>query len=373
MKSIAISVILILIFIPACFLITQNDDEPFTVQQAGILCEEGQALLDSGEIVQAEIRFKRALQLYPECVGALLGLAKIELERRNFKNAELRLDKVLEKDSNIHEARLLKAQLLFDRGRYQNVPGVIAPVLKSADQKLVREALMLLSRVYVEQAEYEKAEAALGKLSKEDAGAAEVKTALTEVRKLRRITNGQPIEILKLISEKAITRSDAALLFTTIFPLQQLLNEKTTNDLQRSASAIVTPADVPPAHPSAETIYRALRYGVIDLLPDGSFRPEYKINRGVLALLIENFLILLSDDPATGKRYYKSDTSPFSDLPAHHPVFNAAMLAVENDIMPFHENRRFAPRETVSGREALEAFYNLKQYFIQSDILPDTK
>jgi hypothetical protein len=123
-----------------------------------------------------------------------------------------------------------------------------------------------------------------------------------------------------------------------------------------------TAEDVPGNHWAKSFIDEALQTGIIEKFPDGTYRPEEKVNRAEYAKLIEHFLVKAWDDRGLETEYF-GNTSPFSDVLNTSPIFNAIMVVSTRGIMPGHEDGTFKPLGAVSGTDALNIIRNLKAKF----------
>jgi len=80
------------------------------------------------------------------------------------------------------------------------------------------------------------------------------------------------------------------------------------------------------------------------------------------AMMIESILIMLTGDGALATRFIGS-RSPFYDLRADHPAFNAVMLATSRGIMEAGDaaTGAFAPYQPVGGADALLAIRRIRE------------
>ena len=111
-----------------------------------------------------------------------------------------------------------------------------------------------------------------------------------------------------------------------------------------------------------QTTFQRLGTGIIEKYPDGTYRPDEKVNRAEFARLIEHFLVKAWDDKGLETQYFGS-VSPFADVLNTSPIFNSIMVVSTRGIMPGNEDGTFAPLSVVSGAEALNIIRNLKAKF----------
>jgi Tfp pilus assembly protein PilF len=168
----------------------------------------------------------------------------------------------------------------------------------------------------------------------------------------------------KIVLFERITRAEAAALFMEELKIDELyarLMPKTFDPkfkdrvTARAATGPVSAADIAD-HPLRAAIEGIIRVGVrgLDIFPDGTFRPEERVDRASYAMMIEDILIRITGDGALATRYVGS-RSPFPDLRADLPYFNAVMVVTSRGIMEAADARSgaFAPREPVGGADAL--------------------
>ena len=176
----------------------------------------------------------------------------------------------------------------------------------------------------------------------------------------------------KLALAERITRADAAALFVEELKIDDLYprwKPKPSNTAlkdrvpERSAGGQTSAADVT-GHPLRPEIEKIIRIGIagLDLYPDGTFRPEEQVDRVSYAMMIEDILIRTSGDGALATRFSGS-RSPFYDLRADHPAFNAVMVATSRGIMEAGDTATgaFAPYQPVGGADALLVIRRIRE------------
>ena len=90
----------------------------------------------------------------------------------------------------------------------------------------------------------------------------------------------------------------------------------------------------------------------LDLYPDGSFYPDRPVTRGIISVVAQSILVMVTDDPNLSTKYI-GITSPFNDVHSNYYAFNAINLCIDKGIMEFPEDGNFKPESTVSGIEAV--------------------
>ena len=123
-----------------------------------------------------------------------------------------------------------------------------------------------------------------------------------------------------------------------------------------------SPADVAENHWAKSFIDKALEKGIISSYPDGTFRPDHKVNRAELAMLIQQFMVKAYDDRSIETKHF-GDASPFADVLNTSPVFNAIMVVSTRGVMTGMDDGTFRPLDVVSGAQSLNIIRNLKAKF----------
>ena len=162
-----------------------------------------------------------------------------------------------------------------------------------------------------------------------------------------------------------ITRADMALLLMEEMKIEALyalrtprISDTQLKDLEKTRTKAAMPATATDIarHPRKTDIEGVIRIGMrgLDLYLDGTFRPDEQLERASYAMMIEDILIKVSGDHSLATRFIGSP-SPFIDLQADHPYFNAVMLATSRGIMEAKDtaSATFAPLGPVTGVEAL--------------------
>ena len=176
----------------------------------------------------------------------------------------------------------------------------------------------------------------------------------------------------KLALVERITRAEAAALFLEELKIDDLYSRrkpKPSNTAfkdrvpERSAAGQTSAADIT-GHPLRAEIEGIIRIGIrgLDLYPDGTFRPEEQVDRAGYAVMIEDILIRITGDRALATRFVGS-RSPFPDLRADLPYFNAVMVVTSRGIMEAGDaaTGAFAPRQPVGGADALLAIRKIRE------------
>lgn len=169
----------------------------------------------------------------------------------------------------------------------------------------------------------------------------------------------------KIALMERVTRADMALLLMEEMNIEALYALRTPRntdtplkDVDKTQTKTARPAiatDIA-RHPRRTAIEGIIRIGLrgLDLYPDGTFRPDEPLDRASYAMMIEDILVKVSGDRSLATRFVGTP-SPFTDLQADHPCFNAVMLATSKGIMDTRDmtSNTFSPLGSVNGTDAL--------------------
>jgi tetratricopeptide (TPR) repeat protein len=169
-----------------------------------------------------------------------------------------------------------------------------------------------------------------------------------------------------------ITRADAAALFLEEMKIDVLYKKRTIKtfdtsfkDPEKAAAkpGKITAKDIVD-HPLKADIEGILEIGVrgLENYPDGNFHPAEIVTRAAYAMMLEDILIKVTGDNSLATKFIGS-TSPFPDLRADLPYFNAIMVVTSRGIMEAKEmtSGEFAPLHPVPGVDALLIIRKIKQ------------
>jgi tetratricopeptide (TPR) repeat protein len=184
------------------------------------------------------------------------------------------------------------------------------------------------------------------------------------VQKIQRAMPGT-VTGKKIALVERLTRADAAALFMEELKIDVLYARRTPKTFdtgfkdpeqaKRPAAGTATPADIAD-HPLRADIEALLRIGArgLEVYPDGRFRPDDPVDRASYAMMVEDILIKVSGDQALATRFI-GHPSPFPDLRADLPYFNAAMVVTSRGIMDVKNivTGEFAPLQPAGGADAL--------------------
>lgn len=105
----------------------------------------------------------------------------------------------------------------------------------------------------------------------------------------------------------------------------------------------------------ASYVERAVKLGLMDVFPDGSFLPKDVVQRAHVAIVAQNILRAFRQTSLPKQKH-----PAFLDVPRTHYAHNAILLAVQRGILSPRSSQLFAPFDPISGQEAVRAADRLK-------------
>jgi len=180
-------------------------------------------------------------------------------------------------------------------------------------------------------------------------------------------TTGKQIALVE-----RLTRADAAALFMEEFKIEKLYKKRTPKTFDTSfkdpENATAKPVKITAKdiadHPLRTDIEGILQLGVrgLENYPDGNFHPAELVTRAAYAMMIEDILIKVTGDNSLATKFIGT-TSPFPDLRADLPYFNAVMVVTSRGIMEAKDltTAEFEPLSPVAGVDALLIIRKLKE------------
>jgi tetratricopeptide (TPR) repeat protein len=202
-----------------------------------------------------------------------------------------------------------------------------------------------------------------------------VKEADSRWKLVQKIQRAMPGTVTgkKIALVERITRADAAALFLEELKIDTLYARRTPKNFDTAfkdpekakwtAAARTSAADIN-SHPLRADIEAMIRIGMrgLEVYPDGSFRPDGLVDRAAYAMMIEDILIKIAGDNALATRFIGSP-SPFPDLRADLPYFNAVMVVTSRGLMEAKDmvSGAFFPLDPVGGADALLVIRKMRE------------
>jgi len=318
----------------------------------------GMRFLDRGQYGPALAEFERARALNEKLVPAYLGIALAKAHLGDAGGSMAALSEARRRDgATVHPAAIRVLTLL-------RPPGWLEEAEREFEAGRSRgarepELLLAMGRAYKAAFAFEKAAALLRQVLALNRGLEE--EAVGEVRVLEMIQRAAPAsEIAKRVALKSqVTRGAlAALLVEEVgwLTLPEVVRRPT-----EPAMAYPFAADLEdsPHRQAVEALLKRPLRG-LRLFPDQTFAPDQVVSRDVFAIILEDILLRVKGDDLRAA-VLPAGASPFSDLPADHFAFSAALLLTRGGILEGRPDGRFGPRESVRGPEALVALRRLRE------------
>jgi len=340
----------------------------------------GMKLLEAGKLLDAEREFGLAKELDHEYSPAYTGLGLTFSYKGDFKSAfdNMSLAKKLAISKQEQALAYVGFMRLYTRQKDKDWLGEVEKNFERARDTLkdvpdMPDFYFYMGLAYKEAYEFDDAADALKRvLEINKAFLDKADHELKLVQKIERAMPGTPIGKKVALLEK-VTRADVAALFIqelrleTIykrFGLKKSVTSFESPDESASLKEIPIPVDVQD-HPLRGDVKTVIGLGVqgLGVFPDGTFAPNECITRASYAMMIEDIICTITDDPSLATRHI-GNVSPFADVRSDVPYFNAIMVCTTRGIIePKRKIRQdiFDPRGSVSGADAVLAIRNLKE------------
>ena len=329
---------------------------------------QGMRMFDRGDMKGAWEEFNRAKNMDPKYPEAYAGMALVKSEQGKFKDAFKNIDKALGYDGKNRAGLIAKGRVLTaERKGNDWWEGAV----KAYDKALKHhpkdsEALYYKGKTLTDAYKFTQAVQAYAQVieNKDDwSGKANAEWEL--VQKIVRAAPGTKIGS-KIALIDRIDRADIAVLFMEELRLPDLLKTKRKKVYDtsfkapddplkykqpESAAAPTGPTDIG-GHWAKNWISEIVEIAGMEMYPDHTFHPDELITRAEFALLIQNLLMLITDDPKLATKFF-GEESHFPDVSSSHPAYNAIVLCVERGIMKANIDGSFGLTSHLSGADAL--------------------
>ncbi len=179
----------------------------------------------------------------------------------------------------------------------------------------------------------------------------EIRPAKREVRKEARaaVKPGAHSDYGELLKSKVVTREDLAALL-----VGKLSDTAAAGMKPRYYDSKTGITDIAVSRKRTD-IEKAVKLGLLDVFPDGSFQPADTVQRVHFAMTVQKILNALGQGSV-----FTTERSPFRDVPETYYAYNAVLLAIQKGILLPRFQGVFAPFEPITGKEALRGVNRLR-------------
>ncbi|MCK4771568.1 MAG: S-layer homology domain-containing protein [Candidatus Latescibacteria bacterium] len=328
--------------------------------------QAGMELLRQQKVEEARAEFEYALGLDRDFAPGYEGLGLCELEWGRGREAEREFKRAIGKDRRYTPAHV-------GLGRSYNMQDRPRPAIRSFEDAIEIDARYApayeyLGQTHVQLRDFDSAVNAY----RRGISALPTNTVLNDgwqrVSELQRATIGVPDRYIEIALTEAISRAELSVLLNEELDLEGIFVGQRTPEERRfappdqqqaQAQRVTAPNDVQSDHWARVHIEQVVKFGAMDLFPDGTFRPNQVVTRLDLALLIQRVLVEAYDDDSLKSKFF-GNASPFPDVMNTHFSFNAVMLATTRGIMSGKPDGIFFLEGTLPGHEAILIVRNLK-------------
>ena len=357
--------ILSLIFIISCGTKPQSDvDTPEYHFKAGMRA------IENGDFQQAIKSFQRSVDLDKKFALGYGGLGLAHANLGNNKDAKNFASKCASRGSKDPEALSLSAQVWItmrssEKRWFKRAEDYLKTALKR--DKEHEGSQYWFGVAYLYNYQFDEAEDYFRKVVNkrgEYSGKADSKWKLSQ--KIVRAMPGTPAG-KKVALKERINRADLAVLFAeelkigVLFDRMPVQSSGFQTPSQASQTATVVVPNDSRDHWAETWIKDMIRYGIMNVEPDGNFYPDDDINRANYAMAVQRLLVVATRDESLETKYFGEAQSRFSDVPASHFAYNAMAICTERGIIEIDMmNNRFNPTGDVTGADALLIIRNLQ-------------
>ncbi len=355
---------LLLAFIPLLFLASCATKPESDMDTPEYHYKAGMRAIENEDYQQAIKSFQRSIDLDKKFALGYGGLGLAHANLGNNKEAKDNAARCASRGSKDPEALALSGQVWItmrdsEKRWFKRAEDLLEKALKRDKEHEGSQYWFGVAHLYNYQ--FDEAESYFRKVVNKRgdyAGKADSKWKLSQ--KIVRAMPGTPVGKKVALKEK-INRADLAVLFAEELKIGVLFDRMPaaqssgfqTPGQAAQTSTVVVPNDSK-GHWAETWIKDMIRYGIMNIEPDGNFYPDDNINRAVYAMAVQRLLVVATRDESLETRYFGEAQSRFSDVPSSHFAYNAMALCAERGIMQADViNGRFEPTGNVTGADAL--------------------
>jgi len=323
---------------------------------------------DLGPYTQAADEFERARQLAPNDPRPWEGLGLVRLSRNELASAEEAFKHSLSKNSRYVPAHLGLARVYVGMGKLDRARHEAETAVHLAPQD--PRTHVMLGRVLLSEYDFSGAEQSFSRALEIAPADPAARREWDRSVKIRQAAPGTLVG-KKIALADPVTRGELAALLATELGVETYVRKHRPEILDpafrsqgQPGSSIERPAPTDVReHWARNAIVLVIRLDLMEPYPDGTFRPDEAMTRAALASVLEQVLVVVSNDPSLKTRYV-GQPSPFPDVRSDHFAFNAIMVTTTRGLLEAEPGSgAFGLAKPVSGPEALLAMRKLAELF----------
>ena len=324
----------------------------------------GMRAIDNGDYQQAIKSFQRSVDLDKKFAMGYGGLGLAHANLGNNKLAKDHASKCASRGSKDPAALSLSGQVWItmrdsEKKWFKRAEDYLRKALKR--DKEHEGAMYWYGVAHLYNYQFDEAESYFRKVVNKRgdyAGKADAKWKLSQ--KIVRAMPGTSVG-KKVALKERINKADLAVLFAEELKIGVLFDRMPAQNAggfqtpgQATQTAVITTPNDANGHWAEAWIKDMIRYGIMDVEPDGNFYPDDRITRAIYAMAVQRLLVVATRDESLETRYFGEAQSRFSDVPSSHFAYNAMALCAERGIMQADMiTGRFEPAGDVTGADAL--------------------
>jgi len=197
-------------------------------------------------------------------------------------------------------------------------------------------------------------------------------------KKTQDIVRARPgsVAAKKIALVEKITKADVAALFVEEMHLPELWRKRGIKKWEKPK--FMTPDQAARAkkkdksllatdienHPLRRDIEAVIKLGIrgLEVGPDGKFYPNKPVTKAEYAVMLEDVLVKVLNEPGISSKYAGESESKFHDMRTSHWAYNAAVVITSRGMMPPDMEGNFKPMKAVSGSDALLVIRQMMDY-----------
>ena len=317
---------LLLAFVPLLFLASCATKPESDMDTPEYHYKAGMRAIENEDYQQAIKSFQRSIDLDKKFALGYGGLGLAHANLGNNSEAKDNASKCASRGSKDPEALALSGQVWItmrdsEKRWFKRAEDLLEKALKRDKEHEGSQYWFGVAHLYNYQ--FDEAESYFRKVVNKRgdyAGKADSKWKLSQ--KIVRAMPGTPIGKKVALKEK-INRADLAVLFAEELKIGVLFDRMPsaqssgfqTPGQAAQTSTVVVPNDSK-GHWAETWIKDMIRYGIMNIEPDGNFYPDDNINRAIYAMAVQRLLVVATRDESLETRYFGEAQSRFSDVPS---------------------------------------------------------